>query len=428
MAAWFIDPTKNEGYPMLDVWPPEWQTNFTSTDDIRYPDYMWRIEAGINEDYPWIYPWFKKSSSDSGDMEHGGSQTNYPDGFTYSDDGGLNDQFNDDIMPENTDLLNDTVQSVVRALSGKMFYLSNLDIQNLIHAMNNVSFWDAAKQSILANVYGANIYDGIQLCKMYPFALQITGSTYVMDTPVIYGIYELQDSEDMPLQFCSNPKIIQAFEMGNISPNVMQAWELEKTQFSIYLPFAGEFPITIYDGSQLDLKLYVDVLSGVGEYVLRQNGQIVNSFKCQIGIDFPIRTADGAVMSNMFGSVVNTVTPILTTAATVAFPEAAGAFSAVGNSAGSLVGNTVTPSAPQIGGLASYHSYPRARLIARIPKMFNGGYGYSQTRGLNRSTTYVRLNSCSGYTKTMNYKCDVIVATTEEKNEIENLLNAGVFL
>jgi hypothetical protein len=41
--AWFIDSTKNEGYPMLDVWPPEWQTDYTSSDTIRYPDRMWRI-------------------------------------------------------------------------------------------------------------------------------------------------------------------------------------------------------------------------------------------------------------------------------------------------------------------------------------------------------------------------------------------------
>lgn len=431
MANWVIDPSKNEGYPSLTVWPPEWQTDYTSSDTIRYPDYMWRIKSGVNEDYPWIYPWFKEDSSDSGDMEIGGSQTNYPNGFSYSDDGGVRDQFNNDTMPDNDVAVAYNNSLLANALSGKMFALTTQMMHQVLNCLNNPSLLDSAKMSIMSSLYGANIYDGILTCKVYPFQIQILNwPTPAVDFADVYGIYPLYDSDDKDqnMAFFTGVYGIQSFNMGSVILDVRQAWEVENITWSIYLPFAGIFPIDVRAGDFITLSLHVDMFTGVGEYTLRQNRQITNSWKCQLGYDFPLNTVAGQLRSNMAGSVVNTVMPLLS-----AGTATLGKYYGVDTSSAEymysqLKADKMNVNAPQVGGLTSVYSYPKARIIARIPKMFNGGFGYRETLGDNRSTTFVKLNTCSGFVQCENYKTDIILATTPEKEEIERLMNTGVFL
>ena len=96
--SWFIQDGVNNGYPALDVWLPTWTTGWTSNGTIRLPDYTWRIKAGVNNGYPWIYWWFREDTSTDGEMVIGGSQTNYPNGFTSANRGGIRDSFNTDSM------------------------------------------------------------------------------------------------------------------------------------------------------------------------------------------------------------------------------------------------------------------------------------------------------------------------------------------
>lgn len=453
--AWFIVPEINNGYPYNDGFPDSFATSFIANDAVQYPYSAWRIKAGVNKGYPWKYWWFEEDTSSSGDdMTIGGHQSNYPDGFTTSDDGGISDQFNDDLMDDNDTLVTYTNGVVNSALADKMFAITASNLADIRGFLNSTSIWDATQRSFMQSVYGADVYNGILLCKMYPFTIQLSNNGKY--SARIFGLLPLYPSgyeseADIPdrYKFYAFPNSIQHFELGNITPDVRQAWEIEGVEYSIYLPFAGTHPVNITDGSYLNIELFVDLFTGIGEYVLRQNRQITNVWRCMLGFDIPINGAAGAMASNVVGSAVNTIGPLMTVAGAAmglggaALPgasTAARAATAAANAeigmAGGAIDVATSPlqsskfavSAPQVGGLTSVYSYPKPRLIARIPKMFNGGYGYHQTRGQNRSTTYTTLNTCSGFTKCVNYKCDVIVATTEEKAEIERLLNAGVFL
>lgn len=428
--AWFIDPSKNEGYPMLDVWPPEWQTDYTSSDTIRYPDRMWRIEDDINEGYPWIYYWFKKSSSDDGEMEIGGSQTNYPNGFTTVDDGGVRDQFDNEYMDDNDWLVDNTNNVIKSILTDKLFALSAQDVQQVILCMNTPSLIDAAQISLINGIMGGNIYDGILLCKMYPFPIHVTGDALSKDFAKIYGIYPLykEDDTNWGHPFHNNVDVIQRFDFGIVPVNILKAFEIEDTTWSIYLPFAGVHPIDIRANENVDVKLAVDILTGVGEYTIRQDGQITNIVKATFGVDVPINTVDGAMMSNMFGSVVNAVSPMVGAATTAIGGPAGAVTGGLVNMASQACNSKFNVSAPQIGSLVSYNSYIKPRLIAKVPKLFNGAFGFEQILGANRSTTFMHLNNCSGITQTKGYKCDIIVATEDEKAEIERLMDAGVIL
>lgn len=433
MANWVIDPSKNEGYPSLTVWPPEWETGWTSNDNVRYPDLMWRIKAGVNEGYPWLYPWFQESSTDEGEMEIGGAQTNYPNGFTNYEDGGVRDQFNNDEMNPNDPLIDQTNTTFYNALGNKMFAASSFDMAQYIRYLNDPDFWSTAARTLLGEVYGTNIYDGIISCKMFPFVLQYANGAAAA-VPIIYNKFPLGDpTVEGNLGSITKVNAIQKFNMGTVVPHIQQAWELEAIDWSIYLPYAGVFPIDVRNNDLLKLNLYVDVFTGVGEYSLRQNGQVTNCFKCQLGYDFPLVTTGGQMMSNMAGSVMNTVSPLISLAGAIGGAAVGGpAGMAVGGAAGMLSSaihsDRLQINAPQVGGLTSVYSSPTPRLIARIPKIFNHAFGYEQTLGANRSTTYEHINNCTGFTQTKNYKCDIIVATENEKAEIERLMNAGVML
>ena len=430
MANWVIDPTKNEGYPSLTVWPPEWETGWTSNDNIRYPDLMWRIKAGVNEGYPWIYPWFKEDSSDEGDMEIGGAQTNYPNGFTTVDDGGVRDQFNNDYMDDNDWLVDNTNNVMKSIMSSKLFALSAQNVQQVILCMNSPSLIDAAQIAVINGIMGGNIYDGILLCKMYPFSIKVTGDGLSNELAKIYGIYPLYKEGDTNWghPFHNNVDVIQRFNLGSIRVDVQKAFEVENITWSICLPFAGVHPIDIRAKEYIKVTLAVDILTGVGEYTIRQDGQITNIVKATFGVDVPINTVDGAMMSNMFGSVVNAVSPMVGAATTAIGGPAGAVAGGLVNMTSQTAGAKFNVSAPQIGSLVSFNSYPRPRLIAKIPKLFNEAFGYEQIIGSNRSTTYMRLSNCSGITQTKGYKCDIIVATEDEKNEIERLMDAGVIL
>ena len=91
--AWYIDPSINHGYPWNDSFPQSFRTDFIDNGDVRLPYYAWRIKEGVNNNYPWIYYWFKEDTPTGGDMVIGGSQTNYPNGFSTANRGGIKNDF-----------------------------------------------------------------------------------------------------------------------------------------------------------------------------------------------------------------------------------------------------------------------------------------------------------------------------------------------
>lgn len=432
--AWYIDPNINDGYPWQSDWPQQAQTSWSG----ELPYSAWRIQADINDNYPWIWWWFREDSSRSGEMLIGGSQTNYPRGFSSADRGGIRDQFNRRSMWSSGNgaaLVNDAVNT---ALAGRQYAITGYDLQQIINKLN-VTVRDATfetKLQLINSVYGANVYDGILCCKAYPFNISL--SSAAKTAPVMYGLINLAYGEGEQGGLFSAPSdAVQILDMGQITLDISQAWEIESIDYSIYLPFCGVYPIDIRSGVTIEVKAYVDLYHGAGEYHILQDGQWTASYKFNIGTDIPINLTQGITNSNMVSNIASVISdglPLALGAAGMAIGGTMGGM--IGNGAGSLLNSAIDKaysmhqqiSAPQIGGLASLYCYPYARIIAKIPKMFKGGYGYSEILGESRQCSYQQLSSCSGFTKCNNYKCDIIVATDQEKAEIERLMTAGVFI
>lgn len=428
--AWFIKSGVNNDYPALSGWADEWQTGWTSNDSVRYPDSAWRIDGNTNGGYPWIWYWFRVSQTNTGNMLIGGSQTNYPNGLSSSNRGGLSDQLNNNPMPDNTALITYTNSLLKSAFAGKSMALSADEFSHIMSFLNNPDSAAIADANIIQTLYGANVYDGILLCRVYPF--DIYGTAGVV-RPSIFGKFKLYDDDGhYPPEtgYHEVNAFLMVFDMGSVTPNILQAWEIEGVDYYIYLPYSGVYPIDVRSGETITVTLHVDLLTGGGEYIIRQNNQILALYKTQIGFDMPINLSQGQLNSNFVGFVANQFTAGFNTVADIvgAVNPIAGAVADTTAGAVKTLNQHFSTSSPSIGGNVANACYPYARLIVKLPKMFRDGLGYEQVLGANRSTAYVRLSECSGFTKTVNYKCDIIVATDDEKTEIEQLLNGGVMI
>lgn len=428
--AWFIKSGVNNGYPALNGWADEWQTGWTSNGDVRYPDSAWRIDGNTNSGYPWIWCWFKVSQTDTGNMIIGGSQTNYPNGLLSSNRGGLSDQLNNNPMPDNTALITYTNSLLKSAFAGKSMALSADEFFHIMSFLNNPDSAAVADANIIQAMYGANVYDGILLCRVYPF--DIYGAAGVV-RPSIFGKFKLYDDDGhYPPEtgYHEVNAFLMVFDMGAVTPNILQAWEIEGADYYVYLPYAGVYPIDVRSGETITITLHVDLLTGGGEYILKQNNQVIAIYKTQIGFDMPINLSQGQLNSNFVGFVANQFTAGFNTVADIvgAINPIAGAVADTTAGAVNALNQHFSTSSPSIGGNVANACYPQARLIVKIPKMFRDGLGFEQVLGANRSTAYMRLSECTGFTKTVNYKCDIIVATDGEKAEIEQLLNGGVMI
>lgn len=419
MGTWYIDPQYNDGYPTFTGFISA-PTGWTDTSAIPLNKLAWRISPGINDGYPFLGFWFDSSSGQQGgEMDIGGSKTNYPNGFTDSDRGTVRGHMNDTAMTAYQNYITDVNNQIALGLSGKAYVVNSTILTAMLARLNDTSIYSSAEKELMQTVFGANVFEGIVMCRAFPFELYHGSST---STPTMFGLFTLGVTGVVE---CT--RFIEHFYMGGLSIEATQAWEIENIEWSIYLPYAGTFPVDIRSNENLSLYLDIDLINNVGEYTLLVNGQIVNCFKCIIGYDIPVNLSRGATMSNAFGMVTNTVGKGLGLATTAVGGAIPGAI--VGSTVGgALRSEHYNVSAPKVGGLTGAASYPKPRLIARIPKMHRDARGYSEILGENRSCSFLQLRSCSGYVQCENYKSDVIVATTQEKQEIERLMNQGVFL
>lgn len=436
--AWFINANINEGYPALNGWAEEWQTGWTSNNTIRYPDGTWRIDDTTNDGYPWLWWWFKTSQSDGGEMVIGGSQTNYPNGLAPANRGGILDDFDDDSMISTGTSGSIRANTILTgAIDNRAWVINGLTLMTVLHSLNDNTIFDSAAIDLISKFYGANIFDCFISCKIFPFDIGALSamSGYMIPISVIssttgtikaFGNYDLAPNAN---KLASS---VGFYKFPTLTVTPRQAWEIESIDYSLYLPMAGTYPIDIRGDSDIDIMLYVDLIEGMGEYYVHINRQLVGIYRVMFAADVPINTNQGRMQANMLTNVVSGVGKAAGAIIGGAVGGIGGAMFGAGigqNVAGSITGGQhYAMTNPAIGGLASMQCSGFPRVIAKIPKMFKDGYGYEQVLGANRSTAYMRLNECRGFTKTVNYKCDIIVATDAEKREIESLLDNGVMI
>lgn len=438
MASWFIQNDINNGYPALSGWRDKWQVGWTSNGDVKLPYTAWRIDGTTNNGFPWIWYWFKTNQSNDGDMVIGGSQTNYPNGLAPANRGGILDDFNDDSMISTGTSGSIRANAILTgAIDNRAWVINGLTLMTVLHSLNDSTIFDSAAIELISKFYGANIFDCFISCKIFPFDIGALSamSGYMIPISVISsttGTIKAFGSYDLAPNANKLASSVGFYKFPTLTVTPKQAWEIESIDYSLYLPMAGTYPIDIRGDSDIDIMLYVDLIEGMGEYYVHINRQLVGIYRVMFAADVPINTNQGRMQANMLTNVVSGVGKAAGAIIGGAVGGVGGAMFGAGigqNVAGSITGGQhYAMTNPAIGGLASMQCSGFPRVIAKIPKMFKDGYGYEQVLGANRSTAYMRLNECRGFTKTVNYKCDIIVATDAEKHEIESLLDNGVMI
>jgi hypothetical protein len=195
------------------------------------------------------------------------------------------------------------------------------------------------------------------------------------------------------------------------------------TKCEIYLPYIGVQDIDINDiqGKTIQLKYYIDVLSGACVAMLKAGDDVLYNWSGQCAAEIPITsTSFGSVFqtalsaANAIGeTIVNAMSGIPQTLSLVASSVFNGARSKLHKSG-------------SIGSMAGHMGIQKPYLIITrpvqsVPETLNEITGYP-------SNITATLGDLSGYTEIDTIHLSGIPATSEEMTEIEELLKGGVFI
>jgi len=438
--SWFIDADINNGYPFNSDFPQEFRTDFYSGSDVQLPYGAWRIKAGVNKGYPWKYWWFKEDVSAGGNMEIGGRQTNYPDGFSTLAQSFINFDGNGQDFDDNPFL------GSLIAQNSNLYATNAAGIKWITDwyasQVNSVS--DSVREKV-AQLLGGNLMDSIIICKIYPFTIP-ADTVPAGQISICSGLFMISpdtviSGQTCPLCTVTNTSVLLDF--GYINPGIANGWEIETVDWSIYLPYCGEFPIDLRSNESLQLYCLVDLISGNCEYylLLKKNndhsGDIIFSTSGKMGTDFPVNLNSARLASNLQGWKNVAIGKglelaggalgggMLGAAGRIAGPALKGSGSAM-----EKVTSHHTFVSPSLGGGVCFGAPKKARLIGRRPNIQKNATGVPELLGLKYGYMVNKVSDLGigKYSEFDNYKCDIIVATTEEKAEIESLMNSGVFV
>lgn len=203
---------------------------------------------------------------------------------------------------------------------------------------------------------------------------------------------------------------------------------LPYTKISIYLPYIGVQSLNTNDvmGSELQLTYNIDLLSMSCVALLKckrnKNGTNLESvlyhWNGNLGTQIPIT---GQSFSEIYKTLVNTITTIGLASSTGGASLAAGASLALNNALNSSVNVQRTNSIGSTYGVMSVQTpyLIIERPIQQVPKNYLQEYG-------SPCNLTEKVSDLSGYTELESIHLDSVNLTYNEKNELITLLNNGV--
>lgn len=414
--AWILSNSLNNGYP--------YNTNFIGylTDKFvsgyKYNLTLWRIDTTgkINNGYPYTYYMpFEDSGGGGGEGEeitqdNHGNVDNYS---SFSDVGGSNMNVSNNDMPFNSN----PYLANVAAIGLNSYALSVSDLNTFKSKLSLFAVEHPAQSVVIQQIFGANVLNCVITCKMFPLSIPTgsTGNISALGVDIVEGEYSTAGS------------LYKLVNFGDIDLNITNGWELSECDFQIYLPYAGLYSIPIVGNEELTLHGCIDFVKGGIDYYLKVNGAIALIASGEIGIEIPINTNQAEMLQN---SIVNSVQMVASGASTLAknyLPIAENIANSVSD-VGNVLPTTPLTSAKVYSSLSSVGAPQNPYIIVRRAKINNNNNGLQQIQGLTVDKSFTNLNNCKGFAKCINYKCNNIGATEEEKTLIENLLNSGVIL
>lgn len=369
------------------------------------------------------------SSEDGADYVTGGTNGEpiNPNFDPYADGGGEDDEEYPDENPDEDKETDQIVLPDVRLTStgvfNRTYVLNKLMLQELSDYLwnGNNTTWDTIYEDL--KLVGDNRMNSIINCIMFPFALPFT------ENPANIRIG--RHTTGVVGRVLDNTQNI-IFDMGEIFfyAKYQNFLDYEPyTQAWLYIPFVGIFkvPSKQFVNHYVKVTLAVDVITGAGQAVIYAGGIPLIYKNCKIGMQIPVTGSDSGYTIRNYLAMANNII---------------GAFSA--NSAGNMGGALSNSIAGIMHGLAADNppiesegsSSPQCGLlmpnkcyfvVERPKSVISGVPDYGALVGYAcYKSGYI--GDFTGFSKFVNVKLDVTMATATEKDIIIKLLENGVYL
>jgi len=343
-----------------------------------------------------------------------------------------------------------------------LLYLMNPFVFNRFVVNNVIDIYDAKK-------YDSSYVDYIKAMTIFPFTLEGTDvdydesdktqTLYIGKELVEYSVdnhkvkYLTKYNSDMMLltHFAYNPNVGEALNRGWIvySPY---------TKYELYLPYYGYVTINAQDIVDCDIRIYyiVNYTDGSASCLVysRRSKNLTNTLlynvKCQLGIKLGITNTNQIAIENekeqiknnsLISGLVSIIGGTLGGALMgggVPGAIAGFALGSIGAVTTSIKANTQVNSLVESGSTATNGGYDglytpqkaRLKITYQEPLIDKDTYlnQYAKIYGLPLHKIKT-LSEMTGYTVCDNFHLDNFdLATTEEKNKIDNLLRNGIII
>lgn len=220
-----------------------------------------------------------------------------------------------------------------------------------------------------------------------------------------------------------------AFDCGTVEIPSFTKTEFDyspNTQIQIYLPYVGvrDLDIDLVVGRKLNLVYNCDIVSGACIAILEdsETGRLYYQYTGNMAINIPITSRD---FTNVFQSLIQTTTNL-----TVGAVAGGGIGGVIGGAVGGVVDLLNTkPQISHSGNVNTNYGYMSSAVPyveIKTPSLSIAS-DENQYKGYPTNQT-VTLSDCHGYTKVEEIHVENISATSNEQNEIVNLLTEGVLI
>lgn len=336
---------------------------------------------------------------------------------TPTDDTPADDYTNDDMDINDID--------VAPSNLSKMYKMTSANVENLSIFLWNST--DTIYESIVKNLalQGANPLDAIISLRLFPFDLDNVLTLSSVQTDVSIGRVTATDAKGYRV-VSIHPKIHLCDFVIDRHYNTFMDYE-PYSQYYLYLPFYSSIPLATKDflDKNISIDLIVDVINGVGNYLISVNGTVIKTLNCKIAIDIPLSAVDDRQRSNQF---INSIMGIGVSSVGMASGNPIAVSTGIAQTLASDFINQNGMGSIINGGLqGSYLNMinPLDIYLLQTHSIYSEPINYNYQIGYPCERNY-KLSDISGKIWVDNADFNNVPCTVVEKNELRNLFKNGV--
>lgn len=270
-------------------------------------------------------------------------------------------------------------------------------------------------------LFGQNPINAVVSIRLYPFNVQQLLPTVQPERLLLGRV----DTGVNGLKISGNASTAIDLGTGYLEPKYNNFLDYAPySSYVLYIPFVGTINLNpnVYLNHRINIKMVVDISTGKCTAIVYCENVAMEYLDGMIGVDIPITAENMQATTNaVIQAVGNTV------AAGVVTGGAGAAFAAVGGGVDVLFNDVAITKTGNVGaaGSLSLCLYP---YIIRSSPNFIQSSAYAHTYGLPCNTGG-KLSSYNGYTICANVDTSGIEnATDDEREEIKNILESGVYI